>query len=92
MSIMYVSPRAKPFVLRSQLSLQSSEFKTYRLKPVLLKHENLSAARVHFEVRVLPQLIDADQNAAMACGCAQFGAAIVAGLPDRSDLRRKFFR
>jgi hypothetical protein len=36
---------------------------------------------VHFEVRILAQLIDPDKYAAMSRGCAQLGAAIVASLP-----------
>jgi hypothetical protein len=37
---------------------------------------------MHFEVRVLAQLIDADEDAAMACGCAQFGATVATSSPN----------
>jgi hypothetical protein len=43
---------------------------------------NLSSAGVHFEVGILAQLIDSDENAAVSCGRAQLGAAVVASLPD----------
>jgi len=41
-----------------------------------------SPPRVHFQVRVLAQLIDAHEDAAMSGGGAQFSAAIGAPLPD----------
>jgi hypothetical protein len=42
----------------------------------------LSAAGVHLKMRILTQLFDADEHAAMTCSCAQFGAAVAAPSPD----------
>ena len=51
----------------------------------------LSAASVHFEVRVLAQLVDADEHAAMARGRAHLGATVIAPSPDRCDVRSEIF-
>src|ERR1700687_3523336 len=45
-------------------------------------HPRLSAARVHFEMWVLAQLVDANEHAAMARGRTQLGAAVVASSPN----------
>jgi hypothetical protein len=41
----------------------------------------LSAAGVHFEMRILAQLFDADEHAAMPCSRAQFGATVASPSP-----------
>src|SRR5579862_9608336 len=45
---------------------------------------------MHFKVRILAQLVDADEHAALAGGCAQLCAAVGARLPDRGNARGNF--
>ena len=51
----------------------------------------ISSAGVHFEVGILAQLLDGDQNAACAQDFALFGFAVAAPLPHRDDRRFDLF-
>ena len=50
----------------------------------------LPAASMHFEVRVLSELVDINEDAAMSCGRARLGPAVTASLPYGGDARGKF--
>jgi hypothetical protein len=45
---------------------------------------------MHFEVRILAQLLEWDEDAAIALRQTQFGASIGARAPDFRDLRGEF--
>src|SRR2546427_8519326 len=45
---------------------------------------------MHFEVRVLTKLVNADEHTAVPLGFAQLGAAVRAFAPDRGDARGEF--
>ena len=47
----------------------------------------LSAAGVHFEVRILSELLDADEDTPEAPDLALFGAAVISPLPSRCNRR-----